>query len=175
MPAHQRPCHCRYEECLDQAIQAHKLHEDFNLLHSALIRLGFLRSSSVFGNCLLWSQQLSISFFGSTVVKSGTKVKSTRYEFTGTSSSVAFLAGTSITHARFYPNQSQTNPNQLASAKTGFGVEGLISQILGQWGDLGDVYLAGCANTGKSTLFNKLMQSDLCKVGLCLGIRDGDK
>jgi ribosome biogenesis GTPase A len=28
----------------------------------------------------------------------------------------------------------------------------------------GDVYLVGCTNVGKSTLFNALLQSDYCKV-----------
>lgn len=28
----------------------------------------------------------------------------------------------------------------------------------------GDVYLVGCTNAGKSTLFNALLQSDYCKV-----------
>ena len=52
----------------------------------------------------------------------------------------------------------------LLSAKTGFGVENLVSQVLSHWGDMGDVYLIGCTNSGKSTLFNRLLQSDLCKV-----------
>lgn len=29
---------------------------------------------------------------------------------------------------------------------------------------VGDVYLVGCTNVGKSTLFNALLQSDYCKV-----------
>jgi ribosome biogenesis GTPase A len=29
---------------------------------------------------------------------------------------------------------------------------------------VGDVYLLGCTNVGKSTLFNALLQSDYCKV-----------
>jgi ribosome biogenesis GTPase A len=28
----------------------------------------------------------------------------------------------------------------------------------------GDVYILGCTNVGKSTLFNALLQSDYCKV-----------
>jgi len=28
----------------------------------------------------------------------------------------------------------------------------------------GDIYIVGCTNVGKSTLFNTLIQSDLCKV-----------
>ncbi|KAI6216460.1 Nitric oxide-associated protein 1 [Aphelenchoides fujianensis] len=57
----------------------------------------------------------------------------------------------------------------LASAKTGFGVEDLITSIYLRWmtpfGRLrGDLYVVGCTNAGKSTLFNTLIQSDLCKV-----------
>ncbi|XP_052863767.1 nitric oxide-associated protein 1 [Anopheles cruzii] len=52
----------------------------------------------------------------------------------------------------------------LISANTGFGVEELITKIHNVWGTRGDVYLVGCTNVGKSTLFNTLLQSDLCKV-----------
>uniref|UniRef100_A0A0M3IRA6 G domain-containing protein n=1 Tax=Ascaris lumbricoides TaxID=6252 RepID=A0A0M3IRA6_ASCLU len=57
----------------------------------------------------------------------------------------------------------------LISAKTGFGVEELITNIHLKWSTRGtairnDIYLVGCTNAGKSTLFNTLLQSDLCKV-----------
>ncbi|KAI6183666.1 Nitric oxide-associated protein 1 [Aphelenchoides bicaudatus] len=57
----------------------------------------------------------------------------------------------------------------LVSAKTGYGVEDLISSIYLKWTHLkgglrGDVYVVGCTNAGKSTLFNAFLQSDLCKV-----------
>lgn len=52
----------------------------------------------------------------------------------------------------------------LVSAKTGFGVENLITQIHTKWNCQGDIYLVGCTNVGKSSLFNALIQSDLCKV-----------
>lgn len=57
----------------------------------------------------------------------------------------------------------------LISAKTGFGVEDLITNIHLNWaskfGSLrNDLYLVGCTNAGKSTLFNTFLQSDLCKV-----------
>ncbi|XP_035912884.1 nitric oxide-associated protein 1 [Anopheles stephensi] len=52
----------------------------------------------------------------------------------------------------------------LISANTGFGVEELITKIHNVWGTRGDVYLVGCTNVGKSTLFNALLRSDLCKV-----------
>ncbi|XP_069697754.1 nitric oxide-associated protein 1 [Periplaneta americana] len=52
----------------------------------------------------------------------------------------------------------------LISAKTGYGVEELITKLHNIWGYKGDVYLLGSTNVGKSTLFNALLQSDYCKV-----------
>lgn len=57
----------------------------------------------------------------------------------------------------------------LASAKTGFGIEDLITNIHLKWSSgiyslRNDIYLVGCTNAGKSTLFNTFLQSDLCKV-----------
>ncbi|XP_044536643.1 nitric oxide-associated protein 1 [Gracilinanus agilis] len=51
---------------------------------------------------------------------------------------------------------------RLISAKTGFGVEELISAVQRSWRYRGDVYLVGSTNAGKSTLFNTLLQSDYC-------------
>uniref|UniRef100_K7F4Z0 Nitric oxide associated 1 n=2 Tax=Pelodiscus sinensis TaxID=13735 RepID=K7F4Z0_PELSI len=51
----------------------------------------------------------------------------------------------------------------LISAKTGYGVEELISKLQRSWKCNGDVYLIGTTNSGKSTLFNTLLQSDYCK------------
>lgn len=52
----------------------------------------------------------------------------------------------------------------LISAKTGYGVERLISALQRPSGKGRDIYLAGGANAGKSTLFNTLLASDLCKL-----------
>lgn len=52
----------------------------------------------------------------------------------------------------------------LISAKTGFGVEDLITHVQKFWKYRGDVYLVGCTNVGKSSLFNALLQSDFCKI-----------
>jgi nitric oxide-associated protein 1 len=52
----------------------------------------------------------------------------------------------------------------LISAKTGFGVEELITKLHMEWNYRGDVYLIGCTNVGKSSLFNALLKSDYCKV-----------
>ncbi|XP_077388731.1 nitric oxide-associated protein 1 isoform X2 [Festucalex cinctus] len=58
---------------------------------------------------------------------------------------------------------SQVSDVHLISAKTGYGVEELISGLQRSWKYKGDVYLVGGANAGKSTLFNALLQSDYCK------------
>uniref|UniRef100_A0A8C5KLV4 Nitric oxide associated 1 n=1 Tax=Jaculus jaculus TaxID=51337 RepID=A0A8C5KLV4_JACJA len=51
---------------------------------------------------------------------------------------------------------------RLISAKTGYGVEELISALQRSWRYRGDVYLVGSTNAGKSTLFNTLLESDYC-------------
>lgn len=51
---------------------------------------------------------------------------------------------------------------RLISAKTGYGVEELISALQRSWRYRGDVYLVGSTNAGKSTLFNTLLASDYC-------------
>ncbi|KAF4518498.1 hypothetical protein B566_EDAN009698 [Ephemera danica] len=52
----------------------------------------------------------------------------------------------------------------LVSARTGYGIESLISTLHKKWNYKGDIYLVGCTNVGKSSLFNVLINSDLCKV-----------
>lgn len=52
----------------------------------------------------------------------------------------------------------------LISAKTGYGIEEMITELHLKWKSKGDVYLVGCTNVGKSSLFNALLQSDYCKV-----------
>lgn len=51
----------------------------------------------------------------------------------------------------------------LISAKTGYGIESLITRLHMAWRYKGDVYLIGCTNVGKSSLFNALLRSDYCK------------
>lgn len=61
---------------------------------------------------------------------------------------------------------ARTNVKHVAliSAQTGYGVEELITKLHNVWDYKGDVYLIGCTNVGKSTLFNALLRSDYCKV-----------
>ncbi|KAM6923412.1 nitric oxide-associated protein 1 [Xenentodon cancila] len=57
----------------------------------------------------------------------------------------------------------QVTDVHLISAKTGYGIEVLISSLQRSWKYKGDVYLVGSANAGKSTLFNTLLDSDYCR------------
>ncbi|XP_068460304.1 nitric oxide-associated protein 1 [Clinocottus analis] len=57
----------------------------------------------------------------------------------------------------------QVTDIHLVSAKTGYGIEAMISSLQRSWRYKGDVYLVGSANAGKSTLFNALLESDYCK------------
>lgn len=50
------------------------------------------------------------------------------------------------------------------SARTGFNLNSLVSRVLNFSEDPIDVYLVGASNTGKSTLFNALLQSELSAV-----------
>lgn len=63
-------------------------------------------------------------------------------------------------------NDSNLNINELTviSAKTGFGVEGLVTRLLAYSQSPKNIYLVGCTNSGKSTLFNALLQSDLSTI-----------
>ncbi len=61
-------------------------------------------------------------------------------------------------------NRANIKHVSLISATTGYGVEQLITKIQNSWGYRGDVYLLGCTNVGKSSLFNALINSDFCKV-----------
>ncbi|GFO42031.1 nitric oxide associated 1 [Plakobranchus ocellatus] len=51
----------------------------------------------------------------------------------------------------------------LTSAKTGFGIERLISILFSFYKRRVDMYIVGSANAGKSSLFNALLASDFCK------------
>ncbi|CAM4767546.1 unnamed protein product [Rotaria magnacalcarata] len=52
----------------------------------------------------------------------------------------------------------------LTSARTGYGIEELISKVFRYWSQHGGVYLLGGTNAGKSSLFNSLIDSDLCHI-----------
>ena len=55
----------------------------------------------------------------------------------------------------------------VVSARTGFNIEKLITMVFKHWKERekhlgGDVYLVGTTNVGKSSIFNALLDSDLC-------------
>ena len=55
----------------------------------------------------------------------------------------------------------------LVSARTGFNIEKLITMVFKHWKERekhlgGDIYLVGTTNVGKSSIFNALLDSDLC-------------
>ncbi|CAF0924176.1 unnamed protein product [Rotaria sordida] len=52
----------------------------------------------------------------------------------------------------------------LISARTGYGIEELISKVFRYWSQHGGAYLLGGTNAGKSSLFNSLIDSDLCHI-----------
>ena len=51
----------------------------------------------------------------------------------------------------------------IVSAKTRYGIEDLVTELLTQWKRQGPIFILGNANCGKSTLFNALLSSDYCK------------
>ncbi|XP_043280140.1 nitric oxide-associated protein 1 [Venturia canescens] len=61
-------------------------------------------------------------------------------------------------------NKANIKDVSLISASTGYGIENLINKLHKIWDYKGDVYLIGCTNVGKSSLFNALLRSDYCKV-----------
>lgn len=63
--------------------------------------------------------------------------------------------------------QTRIRDVSLISAKTGYGVESLVTKLIRDSKSRNDIYLLGCTNAGKSTLFNVLMQSDLCALRDC--------
>ena len=55
------------------------------------------------------------------------------------------------------------------SATSGYNVEKLVEMVFNYWKNQndalpGDIYIVGCTNVGKSSLFNTLLDSDLCKI-----------
>jgi GTP-binding protein EngB required for normal cell division len=46
---------------------------------------------------------------------------------------------------------------RFVSVKQGMGTTELAQEIVRKWGGRGDIYLLGCTNVGKSSLFNKLL------------------
>lgn len=72
------------------------------------------------------------------------------------------LADTAL-KANLNPQDNNIKHVCLVSAKTGYGIEDLVSKLIRFWENNGNVYLVGTTNSGKSSLFNIFLQSDYCK------------
>ena len=70
---------------------------------------------------------------------------------------------------RLRPGQMQryVRDTLAISARTGFGIESLVTRLLDYCESPQNVYMIGNSNTGKSTLFNALLQTDLCATRKC--------
>nr|KAG5698804.1 hypothetical protein BaRGS_032223 [Batillaria attramentaria] len=60
-------------------------------------------------------------------------------------------------------NKVDLLPMDKTGAKTGYGIEQLVTTLMLEWPQKGHVYVVGSTNVGKSTLFNALLMSDYCK------------
>lgn len=66
-------------------------------------------------------------------------------------------------------NSPKLLDSMLVSARTGYNIEWLITRLFLLWRQHkehvgGDVYLVGTTNVGKSSIFNALLDSDMCKI-----------
>jgi nitric oxide-associated protein 1 len=112
--------------------------------------------------CSIWPGIRQILGNKRPIVVVGNKVDLLPRDHKGYLEHIKTCLGQSILDAGF----AEANVKHIAliSATTGFGVEELINKLHNVWGAKGDVYLVGCTNVGKSSLFNALLQSDYCKV-----------
>ncbi|XP_049541691.1 nitric oxide-associated protein 1 [Anopheles darlingi] len=112
--------------------------------------------------CSIWPGMADILGPNRPVIVAGNKVDLIPRDCPGYLENVRKCLTQSMIESGF----ARTNIKHVAliSASTGYGIEELITKLHSVWGTRGDVYLVGCTNVGKSTLFNALLRSDLCKV-----------
>ncbi|XP_050099466.1 nitric oxide-associated protein 1 [Anopheles aquasalis] len=112
--------------------------------------------------CSIWPGMADILGPNRPVIVAGNKVDLIPRDCPGYLENVRQCLTQSMIESGF----ARTNIKHVAliSASTGYGIEELITKLHNVWGTRGDVYLVGCTNVGKSTLFNALLRSDLCKV-----------
>uniref|UniRef100_A0A182RIK8 G domain-containing protein n=2 Tax=Anopheles funestus TaxID=62324 RepID=A0A182RIK8_ANOFN len=112
--------------------------------------------------CSIWPGLAEILGSQRPIIVVGNKIDLLPQDCSGYLENVRQCLTKSIIEAGF--SRNNIKHVSLISASTGYGVEELITKIHNVWGTRGDVYLVGCTNVGKSTLFNALLRSDLCKV-----------
>ncbi|KAL3864046.1 hypothetical protein ACJMK2_005758 [Sinanodonta woodiana] len=93
----------------------------------------------------------------------GNKVDLIPRDDTGYLERVKTLLRDSCERAGLNPTGENVKHICLVSAKTGYGIEDLITHLMKHWKMNGDVYLVGNTNSGKSSIFNALIQSDYCR------------
>lgn len=108
--------------------------------------------------CSIWPNIMECIGTNKPVVVVGNKLDLLPGDFPG------WVSHVQNTLAQSIPKEINVKHVTVVSAKTGFGIEELINKLHSLWQTKGDVYLIGCTNVGKSTMFNSLLQSDYCKI-----------
>lgn len=108
--------------------------------------------------CSIWPNIMECIGTNKPVVVVGNKLDLLPGDFPG------WVSYVQNTLAQSIPKEINVKHVTVVSAKTGFGIEELINKLHSLWQTKGDVYLIGCTNVGKSTMFNTLLQSDYCKI-----------
>ncbi|XP_053682391.1 nitric oxide-associated protein 1 [Sabethes cyaneus] len=112
--------------------------------------------------CSIWPGLSDILGCSRSVIVVGNKVDLLPKDCPGYLENIRHNLTKSVIEAGF--DKNNIKHVALISATTGYGVEELITKLHNIWASRGDVYLVGCTNVGKSSLFNALLRSDLCKV-----------
>lgn len=112
--------------------------------------------------CSIWPQILDIIGRKRPVVVVGNKVDLLPQDYSGFVDHVKKCLIKSLEQTGL--SLANIKHVELISARSGYGIEELITRLQNMWQYKGDVYLIGCTNVGKSSLFNALLQSDFCKV-----------
>ncbi|XP_044743956.1 nitric oxide-associated protein 1 [Chrysoperla carnea] len=112
--------------------------------------------------CSIWPNIIDIIGSKRPVIVVGNKVDLLPQDSRGYLNHIKFVLEKVINETGI--SKANIKHTALISAKTGYGIEELITKLHSIWEYKGDVYLVGCTNVGKSSLFNALLQSDYCKI-----------
>ncbi|KAK4875888.1 hypothetical protein RN001_012310 [Aquatica leii] len=113
--------------------------------------------------CSLWPGIINVLGHKKPIIIAGNKVDLLPRDSRGYLDRIKYVLEETVKES-FGKQASKIKHVSLISAKTGWGVEELITAMHNIWGTNGDVFLVGCTNVGKSSLFNCLLQSDFCKI-----------